>query len=321
MAVFTVGTPGLVNHGCYYGRLSRVFPILLSAPETSEGIWNLWHFFFFILNGDQKAVICRQKCNYQLNGNRNFICGSTAGLFLLSVLLFSLRWIYFTFYLYASFHPELILRLHLTLFFLPSPTDYKSLLASDAGAAARTCSVHKLHPFPVSHPRSHRLLHLQGLVAGLHGEPDAGPAGLSRRRLHHRASLPHQHRDVPGHESQVFMLAYLFIYLFIYFQDGGMAIHVPHRKNHTTSGNLSLCATLKFIVQREYFINYWMDFWELALYFQGPLRILSIIITYSSSPSSSHLKVNWIFIFLLDTFGSQTMSPMNFSDPLTFFLF
>ena len=119
VAVFTVGTPGLVNHSCYYGRLSRVLPILFSAPETSEGIWNLWRFFFFFffLNGDQKAVICRQKCNYQLNGNRNFICGSTAGLFLLSVLLFSLRWLYFTFYLYASFHPELILRLHLTLFF------------------------------------------------------------------------------------------------------------------------------------------------------------------------------------------------------------
>lgn len=84
--------------------------------------------------------------------------------------------------------------------------DYKGLPASNAGAAARPCSMHKFHTVPVSHPWGHRLLHLQGLITGLHGESDAGPAGLSRRRLHHRASFPHQYRDVPGHESQVKML-------------------------------------------------------------------------------------------------------------------
>lgn len=90
--------------------------------------------------------------------------------------------------------------------------DYKGLPASDAGAAARPCSVHKLHPVPVSHPWGHRLLHLQGLIAGLHGEPDAGPAGLSRCWLHHRASLSHQYRDVPGHESQVFKCVIVFLF-------------------------------------------------------------------------------------------------------------
>lgn len=83
--------------------------------------------------------------------------------------------------------------------------DYKGLPASDVGAAARPCSVHKLHPVPVSHPWDHRLLHLQGLITGLYGESDARAAGLSRCWLHHCASLPHQYRDVPGHESQVFI--------------------------------------------------------------------------------------------------------------------
>lgn len=92
-----------------------------------------------------------------------------------------------------------------SLFYLLIP-DYKGLPASNAGAAARPCSMHKFHTVPVSHPWGHRLLHLQGLITGLHGESDAGPAGLSWRWLHHRASFPHQYRDVPGHESQVKML-------------------------------------------------------------------------------------------------------------------
>lgn len=36
--VYTVGHPRLVSHDCYYGRLSRVFPNSLSAPETSGGV-------------------------------------------------------------------------------------------------------------------------------------------------------------------------------------------------------------------------------------------------------------------------------------------
>lgn len=85
--------------------------------------------------------------------------------------------------------------------------DYEGLSPAHAGAAARPRGLHQLHPVAVAHPRRHRLLHLQGLVAGLHGELDAGPAGLSWRWLHHRAPIPHQHRDVPGHESQVNMPA------------------------------------------------------------------------------------------------------------------
>lgn len=202
MAVFTVGTPRLVNHDCYYGRLSGVFPNRLSAPETSEGFWNSWHFYFEWRSKDD--VICRQKCNYQRNGNGNLICGYTAGLFLLSALLFTLLNIFHL--LFPRFLPPCLYSLlHCLFFFSVLIPDYKGLPASDAGAAARPCSMYKLHPVPVSHPWGHRLLHLQGFIAGLYGESDAGPAGLSRRWLHHRASLPHQYRDVPGNESQVFI--------------------------------------------------------------------------------------------------------------------
>lgn len=117
--------------------------------------------------------------------------GDTVGLFVLSILLFARLFPPCT-YCGPSFA---LLSLLIS--------DHKGLPASDAGAAARPRRVHKLHPVPVAHPWGHRLLHLQGLVAGLHGESDAGPAGLSWRWLHHCASLPHQHRDVPGHESQV----------------------------------------------------------------------------------------------------------------------
>lgn len=154
----------------------------------------------FILNGDQKTVICRQKCNYPLNGNGNLICGYSVGLFLLSFLLSTLLNLFHLIFAQIS-PPCLYSPPSLTLLFLSS--DYKSLPASNAGAAARPCSVHKLHPVPVSHSWGHRLLHFQSFVSGLHGEPDTGPAGLSWCWLHHSASLPHQYRDVPGHESQV----------------------------------------------------------------------------------------------------------------------
>lgn len=91
MAPYAVGSRSLVNHDSYYGRLSGVFPNCLSAPETSEGLWNSWHFYFEWRSKDY--VICRQKCNYQLNGNGNVICRCSVGLLLLSVLLFNSEYI------------------------------------------------------------------------------------------------------------------------------------------------------------------------------------------------------------------------------------
>lgn len=85
-------------------------------------------------------------------------------------------------------------------FYLP---DYKSISASYAGAADGPRRLRQLHPVPLTHTRHHRLLHVQGLVPGLHGEPDSRPVGLPRGGVYHRAPLPHQHRDVPGHESAV----------------------------------------------------------------------------------------------------------------------
>lgn len=100
-------------------------------------------------------------------------------------------------------------------------SDHKGLSASDAGASARSRRVHQLHPVPVAHSRRHRLLHLQGVIFGLHGEFDAGSAGLPRRWLHHSSSLPYQHRNVPGHESQVgnavLCTKPVYTFLFIYF--------------------------------------------------------------------------------------------------------
>lgn len=109
----------------------------------------------------------------------------------------------------------------------PPPPDNEGLPAQDAGAAAWPRGMHQLHPVPVAHPRGGGLLHLKGLLTGLHGEPDAGPAGLPRCGLHHRAALPHQHRDVPGHESQVV--------------DGSVLLHVRknRRKKEQTAHKLN----------------------------------------------------------------------------------
>lgn len=121
------------------------------------------------------------------------------GLFLLSILLFTLLNIFHL--LFPHFLPPCLYSHAFFFFLIP---DHKGLSASNAGAAAWSCSMHKLHPVPVCHTWGHRLLYLQGCIAGLHGESDAGSAGLSWRWLHHCTSFPHQYRDVPGLESQVF---------------------------------------------------------------------------------------------------------------------
>lgn len=83
------------------------------------------------------------------------------------------------------------------------PPDHQGLPATDAGAAERPHRVSQLRAGSLCHPRRHRLLHVQSLGLRLHGEPDPGAAGLSGSQCNHRTALPHQHRDVPGHEGQV----------------------------------------------------------------------------------------------------------------------
>lgn len=167
--------------------LSRVFSNRLLAPETSERFWKSFC--------DWRSKDCRMQTGMTLSTKWIW----KLNLFLLSVLLFTP----------LNTFPFLFPRSPPPFFYSPSfalsflVPDYKGLPASNAWAAAWPCCLHKFHPVSVSHPRGHRLLHLQGLINGLHGESDAGPAGLSRRCLHHGASFPHQHRDVPGHESQV----------------------------------------------------------------------------------------------------------------------
>lgn len=190
MTVCPVANPRFVSHHGFYGVLKRAFQIFNFSS------WNLRALFsLFCLRSKDWY---KQKRHYQLNGNWNWICFS-------SLISFLLHWIYSTLHFHTFLYlvPISHLRSPFYSFFHP---DYKGLSSPNAGAAARPCSVYKFHPVPVSHPRGHRLLHLQGLVAGLHGESDAGPAGLSWCWLHHRAPFPHQYRDVPGHESQVNML-------------------------------------------------------------------------------------------------------------------
>lgn len=81
--------------------------------------------------------------------------------------------------------------------------DNKSLPAAYARAADGSHRLRQLHPVPLTYTWHNRLLYLQSLVSGLHGEPDPRPIGLPRCGMYHRASLSHQHRDVPGHESEV----------------------------------------------------------------------------------------------------------------------
>lgn len=188
MTVCPVANPRFVSHHGFYGVLKRAFQIFNFSS------WNLRALFFFSLFCLRSKDWHKQKRHYRLNGNWNWICFSSLISFLIFHPLFS------HFPLPRPYFPPLS---PFYSFFSP---DYKGFSSPNAGAAARPCSVYKFHPVPVSHPRGHRLLHLQGLVAGLHGESDAGPAGLSWCWLHHRASFPHQYRDVPGHESQVNML-------------------------------------------------------------------------------------------------------------------
>lgn len=137
MAPYAVGSHRLVNHDSYYGRLSGVFPNCLSAPETSEGLWNSWHFYFEWRSKDY--VICRQKCNYQLNGNGNLICRYSVGLLLLSVLLSTLNIFHLLFLHPSPLFPSFYLLQSLFLLFV---LDNKSFPASNAGAAARPCRMH-----------------------------------------------------------------------------------------------------------------------------------------------------------------------------------
>lgn len=137
MAPYAVGSHRLVNHDSYYGRLSGVFPNCLSAPETSEGLWNSWHFYFEWRSKDY--VICRQKCNYQLNGNGNLICRYSVGLLLLSVLLSTLNIFHLLFLHPSPLFPSFYLSQSLFLLFV---LDNKSFPASNAGAAARPCRMH-----------------------------------------------------------------------------------------------------------------------------------------------------------------------------------
>lgn len=83
------------------------------------------------------------------------------------------------------------------------PSDHQGLLAAYAGAAEWPHRVPQFRACAVGHPRRHRLLHIESVGLRLHGEPDLGAAGLSRRQRHHCAAFSHQHRDVPGHASQV----------------------------------------------------------------------------------------------------------------------
>lgn len=108
------------------------------------------------------------------------------------------------------FFQELLFLLHLCWVnpFSPSPpllcsSDHQSVLAKDAGVAEWTHSLLELCPGLVSHPWCHWLLHLQSFFFCLYGEPDLGAAGLSWSECHNSAALPHEHRDVPGHENQV----------------------------------------------------------------------------------------------------------------------
>lgn len=100
-------------------------------------------------------------------------------------------------------------------------------------------------------------------------------------------------------------------YLFIAKMEG-MAIHVPHRMNHKDSGDLSLCATLKFIVQREHFINYWMDFWELCFMFPRSLKDTFYYYYLFIQPQQFSLKSKLDFYLLV----GYIWFPDNVSDEL-----
>lgn len=99
--------------------------------------------------------------------------------------------------------------------------DYKSVPASYARATDGPRRLHQLHPVPLTHTWHHRLLHIQGLIFGLYGEPNPRPCGLPWGGMYHRATLPHQHWDVSGHESEVrhqnclwrtFLILYIYVY-------------------------------------------------------------------------------------------------------------
>lgn len=192
MAAFAGGCTSLVAHGSYYGRLNGAFKSALIAPETSERIWNV------SILGDLRSKECHLQTEMPLSTKRKL----KFNLFLLCVALHTPLNIYSTVSIlsFSYFSPSSFVHFS---FLIP---DYKGVPSSNARAAARPCRMHKFHPVSISHPWCHRLLHLQGLITGLHGESHAGSPGLSWRRLHHCASFPHQYWDVPGHESQVILV-------------------------------------------------------------------------------------------------------------------
>lgn len=83
------------------------------------------------------------------------------------------------------------------------PSDHQGLLTTHARTPEWPYRVPQFRARTVGHPRCHRLLHVKSIGLRLHGEPDLGAVGLSGCQRHHRSALSHQHRDVPGHESEV----------------------------------------------------------------------------------------------------------------------